>query len=118
VHEYSVVQQLVERLLVYLRERGIGQVTQVRVRRDSTFSADALRQSYELLTRQTALEGAGLVIEEFAVEHTCSECGHKQTIASDDLIHHLFFCPACGAADEIEEAHGLSLLGVTVADSE
>jgi len=116
MHEYSIVQQLVEKLLAYLKDNGVRKVKEVRVRRDSTFAADALQQSYELLTQGTALEGAALVIEDFAVEHSCSACGHKQTISSEDLIHHVFFCPKCGAADEIEEAHGLKLIDVTVAD--
>jgi hydrogenase nickel incorporation protein HypA/HybF len=114
MHEFTIVQQMVERLLARLREDGIEDVRRVRVRRDSTFSAEALRQSWELVIEGTPLERAELVVEDVVVEHACSACGRRQTITSADLVHHLFFCPACGQADEIEEARGLQVLDVSV----
>ena len=114
MHEFAIVQSLVERVTDELRERGLASARCVRVRRDSTFSSEALRLSWEVLVKGTSLANAELDIEDVLVEHTCSACGRKQTITSKDLVHHLFFCPNCGQADEIEEAHGLALIEITV----
>jgi len=40
------------------------------------------------------------------------QCGHEQTITADDLIGHMFVCPQCGRAQEIDEAHDLELFEV------
>ena len=39
-------------------------------------------------------------------------CGHRQLITADDLIGHLFVCPSCGAAREIEHTDDLVVLAV------
>lgn len=114
MHEYSVVQQLVERLVAELKSRGVQQVKKVHLRRGSTFAEEPLRQAFQMLTENTPLQDAELVVEEFSVQHTCANCGHSQVISDDDLLGHLFICPDCGAVHEIEEAHGLELVGVTV----
>ncbi len=114
MHEYSVVQQLVEKLLAELQGQGVHRVKEVRLRRGSTFGEGPLRQAFAMLTANTPLQGAELIIEGFPVEHTCENCGHSQVISEEDLLGHLFICPGCGAAEEIDEAHGLELVGVTV----
>lgn len=114
MHEYSVVQQLVEKLLVELKVQGVTKVERVHLRRGSTFKEDPLRQAFAMLSDNTPLAGAEVIVDEYAVEHTCASCGHTQTVHADDLIGHLFVCPTCGTPKEIDEAHGLQLVGVTV----
>ncbi len=116
MHEHGVVEELIERLLPALRERGVERVRQVRVRRHSTFAEAPLRQAFELLSRGTPLEGAELRVEEVAVDATCTGCGRAHRIGADDLVGHLYECPDCGAVQVVEEAHGLELAGVTAAE--
>ena len=113
MHEYGVVRELVERILAALQD-GPG-VKEVRVRRCSTFAEGPLRQAFEMLARGTPLEGAALEVEELVVEVTCGQCGISRTVTADDLVGHFYICADCGAAREIEEAHGLELLAVTAA---
>ncbi|MEW5702612.1 MAG: hydrogenase maturation nickel metallochaperone HypA [Candidatus Zixiibacteriota bacterium] len=114
MHEYSVVQQLVEKLLVELARQGVTSVKAIHVRCGSTFKEEPLRQALVMLSDQTPLAGVEIVVDEYTVEHTCVACGHTETVHADDLIGHLFVCPSCGTPKEIEEAHGLQLVGVTV----
>lgn len=113
MHEFSIVQQLMERLLQEAKAKGADSVKEVHLRRGSTFAEAPLRQAFQILSENTPLQKAELIIDEFSVEYKCENCGHKQVITSDDLIGHLFVCPECGTAHEIEEAHGLELVSVT-----
>ncbi|MBI5868599.1 MAG: hydrogenase maturation nickel metallochaperone HypA [candidate division Zixibacteria bacterium] len=84
----------------------------IHLRRGSTFAEDPLRLALEVLAENTPLKGAEVRIDSYSVEHKCASCGRSQVVTSDDLVGHLFICPACGTAKEIEEAHGLELVSV------
>ena len=114
MHEYSIVEQLVEDLLAWCQSSDIQRVKAVHLRRNSTFSEEALCQAYQMLTEKTVLTGSKLIVEEVEVEQTCSSCGNFQVVTVDDLLGHLFVCPECGACQEIDEDHGLEILRVTV----
>ncbi|HEY7727994.1 MAG TPA: hydrogenase maturation nickel metallochaperone HypA [Candidatus Eisenbacteria bacterium] len=113
MHEYTVVLDLVDRILGDPKPAAGKRVTEVRLRRGSTFAEGPLRLAFEILARGTALEGATLTVEEFAVEVECQRCHEVRRITADDLIGHLFICPDCGESREVDEAHGLELVGVT-----
>ncbi len=113
MHEFAIVESMVNQTLTLLPDFEPGEVTTVRFRRGSTFSEDALRQSFEALTKGTPLEKAELIIETVDLQFHCP-CGHEQIVSSDDLIGHMFVCPACGAVKEIDEAHDLELIEVLV----
>ena len=113
MHEFAIVESMVNQTLTLLPDAEAGEVTSVRFRRGSTFSEDALRQSFEALTKGTALENALLIIETVDLQFHCT-CGHQQVVTSDDLIGHMFVCPSCGAVTEIDEAHDLELVEVLV----
>jgi len=112
MHEVSIVQSLVENIDRQLAAQQAERAVSVRVRRGSTFSADALEQAFAGLTPGTRLEGAALLVESIETRFTCARCGHSQPITSDDLTGHFFLCPACDAVQEIDEAHDLELLEV------
>jgi hydrogenase nickel incorporation protein HypA/HybF len=112
MHEYSIVQELVERLLKEMKAKGASSIKTVRLRRGSTFAEAPLQQAFLIMTENTPLEGTELMVEEFNVEYKCKSCGHSQIVTSDDLIGHLFVCPECGEAVEMDEAHGLELLEI------
>jgi Zn finger protein HypA/HybF involved in hydrogenase expression len=111
MHEFAIVQSLVRELIDHLGREGIEKVASVRLRRGSTFSDEALRQSYLALSKGTILEGSELSVEMVNLNFRCP-CGHAQVITSDDLVGHMFVCPACGKVKEIDEAHDLELVDV------
>lgn len=112
MHEVSIVQALIESIDNQLAAQSVERATSVRVRRGSTFSGDALEQAFGALSPGTRLESAALLVETLDTRFTCTNCGHSQTITSDDLVGHFFLCPACTSAQEIDEAHDLELLEV------
>lgn len=92
-------------------------VIAVRLRRASAFSEAVLRQSFEVLTQDSILEGARLEIE--TVETLCScPCGHSQVVTSDDLEGHMFICPACGRVHELAHGEDLQVLAVVLGDNQ
>ncbi len=112
MHEYAIVQSFVQVMLEQL-EGQVQKVETVRFRRGSACSEDALRQAFLALSAGTVLDGAELAIETVNLDFHCG-CGHQQVITSDDLIGHMFVCPTCGIVKEIDEAHDLELIDVTV----
>ena len=113
MHEFDVVKSLIDELLPKLQEQKVKRVTEIRFRRGSTFSEEALLQAFSALSRGTPLEGADVKVETVETRFKC-QCGHEQTVTADDLIGHMFVCPQCGQAQEIDEAHDLELLEIVV----
>jgi Zn finger protein HypA/HybF involved in hydrogenase expression len=113
MHEFAIVQSMVQELISRLEGKGIERVTEVRFRRGSAFSDDALRQSFLAASSGTILEDSTLIIDTVNTTFHCA-CGYTQVITSDDLIGHMFVCPTCGAVTEIEEAHDVEVVEVTV----
>ncbi|HUB66907.1 MAG TPA: hydrogenase maturation nickel metallochaperone HypA [Candidatus Methylacidiphilales bacterium] len=109
MHEYSIVESIVNSMLEGIKKQKATKVTSVRFKRGSAFSEEAFRQAYQSLTIGTVLEGAPLQIETVNLDFNCN-CGHHQVITSDDLVGHMFICPGCGATKEIDEAHDLELV--------
>ena len=111
MHEFEIVQSLINALLPQLEERGVTKVTALRLRRGSTFSEEALRYAFTALARGTVLEGAEILVETKETPFQCP-CGYQKVLTCDDLVGHLFVCPHCGRPQEIDEAHELELLEV------
>lgn len=111
MHEYSIVESMVANIANALEREGSPQVTVLKLRRGSAFSAEALDQAFAAVSAGTPLEGAGLQIETVNLLHKCP-CGRGQVITSDDLEGHMFVCPACGRVREIDESHDLELVDV------
>jgi len=111
MHEFAIVESVIQSLQQQLEREGIQAVAAVRFRRGSAFSEEALCQAYQMLTPGTPLEKAEIRIETVDRDFSCP-CGHQQVISSDDLVGHMFVCPGCGVVQEIDEAHDLELLEV------
>lgn len=113
MHEVSIVSDLIEAVDQELAKQQVSRATSLRLRRGSTFSAEALHQAFDALSPGTRLAGATLVVETVETRFTCDHCGHSQSINSDDLVGHFFLCPHCDHVQEIYEAHELALIEVT-----
>ncbi len=112
MHEVSIVHDLIESVERQLARQNVSRATAVRLRRGSTFSEEALCQSFAALSQGTRLEGAVLLVEEVETLCTCAGCGHTQSVTADDLVGHMVVCPVCGHVQEIDEVHDLELLAV------
>jgi len=117
VHDYHAIKALVDHLRRELEKLGAGRVDEVRIRADATLSPEALEQAYEMLTKDTPLEGSRLVIEEPPDERLCETCGASWTATHEDVAGHLLICPTCGALSAFEGSSGLELVGITGAET-
>lgn len=115
MHEVSIINDLIDRLDQQLAAQNVARATGLHLRRGSTFSEAALHQSFQMLSPGTRLEGARLVVETIDTLFNCAQCGHTQSITSDDLIGHMFICPHCDHVQEIDEVHELEVLEVVTA---
>jgi Zn finger protein HypA/HybF involved in hydrogenase expression len=111
MHEFGIVEGIVNQVLPQLASANVTQVSHVHFRRGSAFSEDALRQAYAATTAGTPLAGATLVIDTVNLDYVCP-CGYQQVITSDDLEGHMFICPLCGHVHEVDEAHDLELVDI------
>jgi len=116
MHEFGIVEGIVQNVLPQLDTQGVKQVARVHFRRGSAFNEDALIQAYRATTLGTPMEGAVLEIDTVNLDYVCA-CGYQQVITSDDLEGHMFICPVCGSVHEVDEAHDLELLEVIAASS-
>jgi hydrogenase nickel incorporation protein HypA/HybF len=108
VHEFSVASQIVQSVLAEAEKRGAKKVTEVDliVGKLTFLGLEQVRFAFEVLTKDTILEGARLVIEEQEGIVKCSNCGYEGDFKyEDDPLYHVPFptlkCPKCGSVVEI-----------------
>ena len=111
MHDYHAVKALVDRLTADPGDLRV--VTSVRIRAGVALSPDALRQAYEMLTRDTALEGSTLVVEELPDVRTCPSCGGSWSVSREDVAGHVLVCPSCGALAPFGDGALLEVLQIT-----
>jgi hydrogenase nickel incorporation protein HypA/HybF len=108
VHEFSVTSQIVQSVLAEAEKRGAKKVTEVDlvIGKLTFLGLEQLRFAFEVLTKDTILEGAKLVIEEQEGIVKCSNCGYEGGFKyEDDPLYHVpvptLKCPKCGSVVEI-----------------
>jgi hydrogenase nickel incorporation protein HypA/HybF len=76
--------------------------------------ADSLRFCFDIVSKDTALAGAELAIEETPVVARCKDCDERWTIAEP-----VFTCPACqSGALEILSGRELDIVSIEIAQEE
>ena len=116
MHEFGVTETIVRRLLRQLERDQVTKVIRITFRRSSAFSEEVLRQTFDILSVDTPLAGAELVIDLSVLQVDCV-CGLSSDVYSEGLVGHMFICPSCSAIREIAEAHDLELVEV-IAETE
>jgi hydrogenase nickel incorporation protein HypA/HybF len=92
MHELAIAQDVVDTVLDRIPDAPIAEV-RLTVGKLSGISADALRFCFELVTADTVLDGAQLLIEEPAGAARCDTCG------CEFGLDHLILLCACGSAN-------------------
>lgn len=93
MHEYSIVQSLLNRVQDSLREYDVRSVRRLRLRLGELSGVDAglLRTAYELCVPGSICDGAALEIEAVPAHWRCPRCG-RDAPAGERLT-----CSACGS---------------------
>ncbi|MGA2924909.1 MAG: hydrogenase maturation nickel metallochaperone HypA [Solirubrobacteraceae bacterium] len=93
MHELSIAQAVVEIVSKHANGRRVQRV-EMRIGHLRQVVPSALEFGFELLTADTPLQGAQLVIEDVAVQVHCQACGADTT-----LVEFPFACGECGKWD-------------------
>jgi hydrogenase nickel incorporation protein HypA/HybF len=80
----------------------------------SAIVPDSLRFCFSIATKDTALEGAELVIDTRPVVAVCKACGHRQAIERP-----IFTCQACESGDlTLESGRELDITSIEIAEED
>ncbi len=108
MHEFAATSQVVEAVQREAHRRGAKAVAEVRlaVGKLTMLSPSQMRFAYELLVKNTPLEGSKLVIRERGAIVKCPSCSYKGPIRVDeDPTFHIIFptlcCPRCQGVVDI-----------------
>lgn len=115
MHEMGIAQQMLSIALGAipgdLPEPRVERMN-LRVGRLSAVVADSLRFCFEIISKETCLEGAELIIETIPVTARCRECGHEWEVP--DVV---FTCPACEKGEiELLSGRELEVASLELAD--
>jgi hydrogenase nickel incorporation protein HypA/HybF len=105
VHEYSVVESLLDRVRESARGYHVRRVRRLRLRLGALSGVDAglLRTAYDLCAPGTFCDGAELQIEAVAPRWRCSSCGQ------DSQPVERLICAACGGGVTLLEGDEIVL---------
>ena len=92
MHEYSVVQALLERVLIEAKERGAAKVERIEVRIGDLAGVERelFATAFRTFTAHTICEGAELEIVKVPAEWKCPGC--ERSIDRGQVLR----CPSCG----------------------
>ena len=122
MHEYGLMQDVVDRALDVCRHAGGGAPVRVRVEvgEFALASRESLEMAFEILTRGTVLERSSLEMSEVPGQAACPACAFRGSAAelSDELSEPpaLLLCPRCGSPLLVTAGAGVALLDVQFAD--
>ncbi len=113
MHEFSIMSQLVERVVEEARKRNAKRVIEVElyVGQLSFLNSEQMRFAYSVLSKGTILENSHLIINIIDARVKCEVCGFDgKPDYIDDASYHvsapLFLCPVCGSPVEVLEGRG------------
>ncbi|MCM2270990.1 MAG: hydrogenase maturation nickel metallochaperone HypA [candidate division Zixibacteria bacterium] len=94
MHELNIAGNIADMVRREMSERGLSQVEAISLRlgRMTDVNPDALSFGFGVITRDTELAGAKLIIEEIPVAAKCHQCEREF-----DVPEFSFSCPSCGS---------------------
>jgi len=110
MHEYSVVQALLEQCEHYAAENGAEKITKVVVKigRLSGVEAHLLEIAFNTFKEQTVCDGADFVMNLQPVVIRCKTCGKESVL---EALH--YCCPACESIDvEVTDGEDMLLMSL------
>lgn len=114
MHEASLMQSAIEHALDAADRAGASRIFGVRLRIGawSGVVPDALQLAFEVVTRDTAADGAHLIVDTVEAICHCDDCAREFSPPVQILT-----CPACGGGStRILAGQELELAGIEVSD--
>ena len=108
MHEVSVISNMVDAILRELDNYKVQRVEEVNIVIGdlTSLGPEQLEFAYEIVTKDTILEGSKLIIEREEVSVKCNECGYEgpaENLESDFFDHSIpvIACFKCGGGVDI-----------------
>ena len=125
MHEVSVVSDIVSAILKELEKYSVEKVEEVvLVIGDMTsLGEEQLEFAYEIVTKETKLEGSKLVIEHEKIRVKCSECdyeGEVRMLESDYGEHTIpiLSCPKCNGKVKVTAGQTCKVRNLKIVEAE
>ena len=104
MHEVSIVSGLVTAILRELENHKVVKVSEVvlTIGKLTNLGAEQMEFAFEVITKDTMLEGSTLIIEEEAIEIACENCRYEGPVKNasfgedDHRSIPVLSCPECG----------------------
>jgi hydrogenase nickel incorporation protein HypA/HybF len=117
MHEMGIAMQIAEIAVASipdeLKPARVERVN-VKVGKLSAVVTDSLRFCFEVITRETPLEGAELAVQEVPVTARCKDCRHEWTIENP-----VFSCSRCSSgAVELLTGRELDIESIEIAEKD
>jgi hydrogenase nickel incorporation protein HypA/HybF len=105
MHEMSIVQSIIDIVQQEMARHQVSKVTVIRlvVGEFTAVVPDSLTFCFELITKDTPLEGVKIELEQVPLTGRCRACGKEFPI-----VEYRFVCPEC-QSNEIEAVSGKEL---------
>ena len=125
MHEVSVVSDIVSAILKELEKYNVEKVEEVvLVVGDMTsLGEEQLEFAYEIVTRETKLEGSKLVIEHEKIFVKCTECGYEGEVRmlESDYGEHtipILSCPKCNGKVKVTAGQTCRVRNLKIVEAE
>ena len=117
MHEMGIAMQIAEiavaSIPAELKHSRVERVN-LKVGKLSAIVADSLRFCFDVVTRDTPLEGAELAVEEIPVTARCNDCRYEWIIETP-----VFACSRCnGSAVELLSGRELDIESIEIAEND
>ena len=126
MHEATVVANIVDAVLAELKKYDVKQVHTVTLTiGDLTqLGTEQMEFAYEVLTKDTVLEGSRLAIEPEHIVLSCAACGYEgpaKTIDFGDSTEHnipVLSCPKCGGQVKVVAGNACAVKNIDIETGE
>ena len=125
MHEVSVVSDIVSAILKELEKYNVERVEEVvLVVGDMTsLGEDQLEFAYEIVTKETKLEGSKLVIEHEKIRVKCNDCGYEGEVRmlESDYGEHtipILSCPKCNGKVKVTAGQTCKVRNLKIVEAE
>lgn len=103
MHELSMADAIVKTVLDAAEKNQAEEILEVTIEvgKLTMLNPEQLKFLLDVLTEDTLLESADIIIEEIPVEIKCNSCSYTGSTNLDDSDHYLLIvkCPECGERD-------------------
>ncbi|MDI6645121.1 MAG: hydrogenase maturation nickel metallochaperone HypA [Methanobacteriaceae archaeon] len=99
MHELSMADAMIKTVIEVAEKNDAQEITEVSIELGemTLLNPEQLKFMIEVLSEDTLLEGAEIIIETIPLEIKCQSCGYSGKTSSDELDHYapIINCPEC-----------------------